>query len=938
MGWLNFDASKVGFEALEKLREELNSWDALDFLDKVRRYFHNDLDSGDKKKIDLAIQVLGLEPQLEKVKALVAKIPPGAWKLFDRLSQVTDRFSLQLLGKDDRFQALDGPWSSKLGFELTSEVGIQAFSARQNIAILPELEVPSGVAYFQVDGVGRLSIEAGGSFAFTGGGVNAGIQAGGQVELAYLFEDEPGTLAVSALLRHGQHLMAPFHLEKIGNAYQHHLRAVQLMAQGNLALNAGLSVGQTWGTEVPVDSDTLEVDTTFGFDASATGGITASVVLAGGYDLLIQPQASGKVSVQLKRSKDRSRSLGINLEAQVAITGLDVIGQAILDKFIPDARPWIAKLTPFQDLGNLVRQKLSEQLGDYLNESKNQALRDQLVKVVTGAGTSESLNQAVMAAVQGEVNEQLDRWTTEAGELSGQVVARAADRLALTGEARTLFIEELTGKLVEGIGAVKSDLRGNLAQWFKEQEGELETLLKPLEAFGAKVGELIGQTQDLADRVLEPVLQFLDRYQTYRGKLQEAVDGAARLKIGLNFSRAYASTESGGVMLDLLIDPRVPQAREFFRQMMWGSFTELMTHLQNASDSNSELPGVALLGGSFSKQLGKTVTTDFSVDFAGIDIGIKTIRDLDLNATWDLAGNILAGSGSAMVQKVSSIGRETRSASFVNLLELAGGTDHLPGKIFSSSVSLALEDERIQIGEIGSYLGSLEKSGLLAEGTTKQAIARYDAMDHKHIGAAISLSFPIQGDDLMTFLDAPADEILLRGFENNLTIFEPKATTRNSVLKFLEQHFQGGTRLDKIKLVLRKANDVRTAERLVTTDPNKTAVRRNSRKVWLYSRNAKVLVNMQEIMKKVAAMPLEGPDREANLKALKQLLNQFNREVARVLKAGGLISQFTNRVPKPTLAFIATLRELSQDRGVPIPLVPVIRWRQDGQQVDEILV
>jgi len=938
MGWLNFDASKVGFEALEKLRKELQSWDALTFLEKVRQFFNKELDPEDTAKIQLAIDILGLSSQVDAVGELVGKIPPGAWNLFERLSQVSDRFSLPLLNQGDRFQTLDGPWSSSLGFDLTSEIGINAFSARQNIEMLPDLEVPSGVAFFHVEGVGRLSVEAGGSLALTGGGLNVGVQAGGQVELAYLFKETPSTLVITALLEHGKDLVPPFSLEKIGAAHQKHLHAIHFLAQGDLAFSAGVEIGQTWGNVVSVESDLLEVDSKVDFELSAAASLSANVTMAGGFDLLIQPQENGKVSVKLKKSKDRSRTLGFNLNTQIGITGLDVIGQAILDKYIPDAQPWIDELRPFLDLGNLIRREISGNLGGFLAQPENQVLRDQLVQVVTGAATSEALEAAVLATIENQANGQLEQWTREAEALSSEVLNKAADRFELTGQARELFLDELSVRLNEVIGKARENLQTRLERFLADKAGEeLRKLLEPLENFGAEVDELVNQTQDLVNLVLEPVLLFLNRYQSYRNKIQAAVDGAARLKVGLDFSRAYASTVSGGVMLDLLIDPAVGQAREYFRQILWGSFRELMAQLQKATLANP-VAGVEVVGGSFSKRLGKRVTTDFSVDLGDFKALFSSSREVNLNVTWDLAGNIEAASGNASVEKVSSIGREKKSASFVNLLELAGGMAALPSKIFSSSVSLAYEDERIRISEIRGHLGSLEKTGLLPEGTTDKTIARYDAMDLQHVGAAISLSFPLQGEDLRVFLEASEDEILLKGFENNLMVFETNTRMRNGVLKFLDTRFTGGDRLAKIKFILNKAGDLSTAERLVSKTPRQSE-KRNSRKLWLYGRNAQVLVNMQKIMKKVAAISLVGPQREDNLNEVKTLLNQFNREVSSVLKTGNLLRQFvTDRVPKPTLAFIATLRELAQGSEEPVPLIPVIRWLNDGQPVDEILI
>ena len=936
MSWLQFNQSILA--ALEKIWSQLAEVQALTFLQKLRQFFEGTLPPEKAKPYQLAIEVLGIGNQVEAIRQFLERIPPSAWQLFSALSQVQDTLTLPIVNEKEDGLKIPGPGSLGLSLELSAEASLQAFSARQNIDLVPDLKIQAGQTFLLLEAIGRVSIGAGGSGNFGSGSVNLDVSTGGSVELGYLFEDVPSSLVIASLLRHLPQLCQPFDLERLGGSFQKELRAVSLQAQGNLNVSGGLQLGQSWGTEIVIDQDAMGLHSPIGIQAAADLGITAAIRLEGGFDLLVQPAANDWISVQLKRSSDRSKNLAINLQSQIEIHGLDVVGRAILDRYIPDAQPLIQELTPYLDLKGLLINGLSQQLSGVLNSPEAEPLRNQLATILIGQTSSEDLVNALLDFIGQSVNSQLDAWSGDAKSYVERVIHETATRLGLTPESTQLLQEKVSGPLTERLAQAKSELEDFLRQWVESQpKTTLLKVLKPLDAFGAKVGELLDDTQNLVNRILEPVLEFLDKYQGYRNKVQKAVDGAAKLKIGLNFSKAWQATKAGGLMLNLELDPSSAEAKEFYKQISLGSFHQILAAVQKAADEGTNLPGVRLVSGSFRQVLGKKVQTDFSIDLGQTTGSSQSLRELQLEATWDLSGNILTATGSSQVQQIFKFLGETRSAQFVNLLELAGTGQSDAAKLFSSSVSLTFRDEKIKVSEIQGIFENLERLGLIQEGLTQRTVSQYDAMDHQNLGAAIGISLPLENADLRRFLSKSRSEVLIAGFTNNLDVFRERAENKRAVREFLQTNISGATLIAKLDTLLNGAGDPFTARQVF--GGGRVKFEALAYQAWTYARYANVLFNMQQIMKQVAAISLVGPHRNANLQTIYGLLDNFNKEVNMVLKVRKWLDFFVkNSVPKTTLAFLLSLRALSSENDQSSPLVPVIRWAKDGQLVDQIML
>lgn len=934
MAWLKVQHSVLA--SIEKIWHQLNEKKALTYLELLHQFLEGELPPEQAQKYDLAIQVLGLQSEVTKLRAFLDKIPPAAWQLFTPLSQLQDELTLPLIASSGLPEKVEGPWNIAFGFEARAKLGIEAYSARENIAWAPHIKAQAGEAYLQIEAVGSLNASVNAGAQFSSGSAHLGFGAGGQVELAYLFKDVPKSLVISGLLKHAPSLRSPFQLKGIGQGFKKQLSAVHLQAQGNLQLNGGLSVGQTWGTNFIVDNHTLGVETPVGIDADVGAHLRAQYQLKGGFELLVEPAAGGWVSVKLRRSKNRNQSLDFNLDSQVVVTGLDKIGHAIIKNYLPDAQLLIEQLSKYLDLAELLRDELGKKLSDFLNKPDQADLRQHLVLVLTGAGQSENLSTALLKMLAEQANNQLNFWEGQATDVAEKAIQDTVLKLGLAPETQQLLTSKLKGELVKALEKIKADLRTDLDTWLQgKPAAQLTALLKPLDSFGALVSQWVAQAQDLADKFLKPVLAFLNTYQSYRQKIQKAVDGAAKVKLGLSFARSWQKTNAGEVMLNVYLNPSVPAAEAFYRQIVLGSFSELLAGVQQAADKGEDLEGVKLVGGSFSKSFGKKVQTDFSIDFGKSPSSSQSLREMNLNATWDLSGNILTASGKANVQKTFRFLGETRAAQFVNLLELAGAQQESADKIFSSSVSLTFRDERIHVKEIRGILENLERLSLLPSGITDRTIAHYDAMDRKHVGAAIGIGMPLDMSDLNMFLKQPRDKILEIGFENNKNIFLNRKGEHRVLNDFLEQRIPGTRLAQKIEFLLAGATEPFSARDIFSG--GKSRFKAPAYQAWTYSRYAEVLARMQVIMNDVAAIPLKGANREANLKKIFRLMDTFNREVNMVLKVRKWLDFFTkSTVPKSTLAFILSLRELSSRDGDVSPLIPVIRWATDGYQVDQI--
>ncbi|MCP5048440.1 MAG: hypothetical protein GY940_14820, partial [bacterium] len=868
-------------------------------------------------------------------------------------------------GKGVSYGNLAGPLNSLIGFNATGNL-VLSLEAMDTVTVLGQ---PAGVTpgagerFLRMGLLGKLEVGANVSAPVGFIGIKGSASAKGSASLDYYFANKTRWLLVEALIADIPDLVSPFNAAAIATKQTHQVKAIQLNVGGALNASLGISAGKTWGTSFNVKNKSLDLDTEVQISAGASVSFEAGLNLQAAWNVLVVPGPDQTLAVRIQKDYSREKSYTFSLDASIGISGLDAVGTAVINKYMPDATELLTKLNEFSNFGTLLKSKVREKLNNLLDKDGDDSVKQELVKVVVGDSGASDLSGAIGDAVESALNEKLDLLESKAANAGQAILTGAAQKLNLPGNLGTKLVEVAGKKINTMLSDITSKLEGKLAALISENENRLDSLFKPLEEVGTKVSELTADVDKLSQELLGPIIKFLTRYQRLRDKLTAAVQGSSRLKLGLHIGRSLNASTGTGTLLEFEVDTTNPNAGGLYKQMMAGNFKNALAAARKGENGSD---GIKLVGGSFRATASQKVTTDVSLNIFGAQFGAKTLMSSDVQAQVDTSGNIMIATSKAEFQRMFKALGESQMVRFINLMEIpgagqpGGGSDSgdkpVETKIFSSGLSLTYQDNSLKKSELEAYLGSLTKGNLITAESLNAASLRYDQVleearaKNEKVGAEIGMSISLTSDDIKTLIAVQDSDIDSKAINNQLnTYFYNKNDDYKIFTRVLSNwNNPDKTHKDVFQQIRAIASAGKLGDALIRYDISRPGETKNMELVvgktldlldaaWHIGRNASNLVKIVRNMEVASKVKFT----EENLKTEVNKLNGFNKEMNKYLKdwlkVQGILASLgieKAAVPSVTLAFIATIGELCQlgYKGTQF-LTPVVKWSlREGKQ------
>lgn len=920
-------------------RESLSEISAQEAAIVVRKYLDGKLTGPRKQALDSLVSTLGLGGKLAQVRTKWKALPDEGRALIARLDE-TDLVEFSLLNEKLKPKVLDGPWKSELQYEVDTALKLEVEGLDDGDSELSDLGIVPGTgnSMLNLELAGRLGLKGGGNIPFSTGalggsiGGSAGIAGGAAV--SYYFRNRSDTLLAVALREDLPCLVSPFEIADIEMAGKVKLSAVRFQADGNLNLSMNASAAAVWGTTVSVESESVDLKTEAVIGVGASAEYSTDIKLEGAFELLFLPNPNGgPLTVRLLRSRSDEKRSTFNVDASVGVTGLDEVGRAVIKKYIPDSEELLRELEPYLDLGTMLdsafRDRLSSELGKL-----PKFVQKALLGTMTGATTDSEATAIIWEELKIVTDTQLDLLSGDAKAKGTELVGEVADRIGLPVELRQRFTERIGVWMARQIEQIKAELQEKLNELVQGKSNNvLVTLLKPLADLGANVNTLIQQSGDLAKEILEPTITFIERYQEYRNKLVKAVEGAAKLRVALSYSRSLRRTASNSVVLEFKVDPANERAGELVRQMLLGSFQEA---LEAARQQMGGSQGIELIGGTFAVHLGHTVDTGINIDLIGFTLGSRSVLRETVDANWDVGGNVLAIAGTTDFQRTSKALSEWRSLRFFNLFELASSGKGNAG--LAGGLAISVTDEKLHSKELRRALESLEDVGLIALGSTARALDRWDDLhdEYEDIGATYGFSYPLTQEDLRRFAGRAPAAIIDSAISNQVVAHYPgtgaRERFRSRLHLMLGDQASGNWKQDIKAIHSLFTNRAQIGSRF----KHLGQVAKAGKTAWTMVENAHNLVTIRAIVREMLDIRLDPVKFDKQAEHIHARLSEYNDCLKGWLKA---YWTGRDRLPKKTLAFVRTIHDLTgQPNSSEPPLVPVIKWDLDGEPLDELIV
>lgn len=729
-----------------------------------------------KDAVDKVLNGLNLTDKVEMLKATWKKIPQRLRNVLTvsledyNESEHSEDFKWKVLGNDGEelvYNGFKGPWQSVIDFNARAELGLElqaldCDAAGKAIGI----ECEDQERLLKMGLLGKLEVGAAASLPTGFVGIKGEAEARGKASLDYYFANNARLLFIEALIQDLPNLASPFDAEGISGKAEHQLKAIQLNVEGSVGASIDISAGEVF--EATFKEGTPAVPDKIGVAASVKVGFQAGFKLNGAWNVLVIPDNQNHSMLMVKVEKDTSKekSTSISLDASVGISGLDKVGEAVSNRFLPDANKLLEKLKEYSNFGSLLEAEVKNKLKELLNADTDDTLENKLVEVLVGEDNAGKLADVMGSAVETTLNEKLDLLEDKASRAGKSIIKGVVDKLDLRKRLGKNLTNKLVntakGKLAEFLNSIVDKLKKSLDEIINNNQDNLENIFKPLETIGETVEDLIEKANQDSQQLLTPVIKYLTRYQDFRNKVTAVAQSISGENIGLHLGRSLNVSQGTSTLLEFEVDTSFEKAREYYKQMVAGNFKE-------ALNAKKDLDGVDLIGGSFKTYREKKLSTDFSLNIFGFKITSQTIMNSKVHIDRDAARNIVMAKSKAEFEKSAKVTGESRMVQFINIMQIPGSTgDQDAGprqtKIFSSDLSLTYRDTKLNKDELDAYLGSLGKLKLLSKDRMKAVLSRYDELEKqakkekKKMKGEIQLSMALESTDINNLIEKLDDE------------------------------------------------------------------------------------------------------------------------------------------------------------------------------------
>ncbi len=974
--WFNESVRDKALKVLDELAAQFIDKDGNpDWRQAVNvfsQFCANTLPPPQKNLVDTIVAKLNFTATVNDLRTFWQKIPADVRTILTlSLAENNNPCTWAILGQDGlgvNYGNIKGPWQSLINFKANAGLSLVMQAMDKNAVPLQSvgLTCADTERMFKLGLLGNLVLGAGGSlplgFIGSTSSVSAGLSITGTATLDYYYTDSAKWLFVEALIHDLPHLASPLDAVDIAAEMKNNLAAIQLNIGGTLIANLGISAGTTWGTQFNVKDTSVDLDTKAQVGASVQAGYQAKLNLAGSWNVLVKPNSQNRNTLNVKvfKATSSSKSSTFSLGASIGISGLDVVGDAVIKKYMPDASALLTALTPYLNMGDLLKQEVIKQLADLLKVGAGgteDTLKNALVSALVGDSRAADLSNVFGEAAKTALNSELTLLATHVGDEGLKLLTKIVADLKLATDLAKKVIDTASSKMNGLLNDLENQLKTYLTKIITDNQNIVTVLFKPLETVGVDMKTLIGDINTISQQLLGPVIAYLTKYQNLRKKITDAIATSKSLTLGMYIKRISESSDAMNTFLEFQVDTSNANAGAYYQEMLAGNFSNA---LEAAGKSVNGSDGIMLSGGNFKASASHKMTSDITLNIFGAQFTSQTLMSSDVQVEVDVAGNIMLASTMAEFQRVFSGLGEMRTVQFINNFEIPGavpvGADFSVLKLIGSGLAMTYSDTKLSDKELKSYLGSVAGSDLISLDSMQKVVQRYDQLalqastEGKSMGAEIGLNMVFTSDDLQMLLNTADSEIENKALQIQLSCYFVDNSDKylaftnvlfkwylcsNDVYGQIKDIAASGELGDALsKYEIDKENP--TVPRDMTTVP--ILDRHYLNIAWSTGRNAKNLVKIVQNFRNAAKISFSQATLQQDVNTLNGYNNEMNKYLRDWLEVRGILSSLgiqDESVPAVTLAFIATIGEICQMgyKGTEF-LTPTVKWSILGDQME----
>ncbi|WP_144391572.1 hypothetical protein [Pleionea sediminis] len=524
------------------------------------------------------------------------------------------------------------------------------------------------------------------------------------------------------------------------------LRSIEVRHLNGIALSGSLSAGRT----APVFSSFDVNNKKYSVNASVTLGATAKyrAQLKEQYISRVSRSGSNALEITIESQNIKDTESQMALSASIKTSGLDELGVALVDAYLPYSDEWKARLSQWSDLGDSLQETCVEKLKEYFDSSE---LWQSLVDDLFGKGQRDQTSEFILEQINQELesaNESINNWISSASKDAESYVSRLLSDLKIPGGLRDFIVPQLNSTVTEFIDKKKEEVKSNIEQEVQalnsQSEEQVKDWLAPLATIGENVDELAASVNQSANILVNKLLTFLEDYQTLRQRLLNAAKKTAefQLALQLQYSRSLQS-KSNALLKIVLLDNESSenQVAKIYRDMMLGNVGDALTQaraLQAAGDTS-----VISIEGTFEQWQQEAESTSIGIQLPNFKLYHNKKRISEIETTINQNGQLTFGSLKGTFEEASQGFNESRKLTLFNTTNLvqAAKQSELP---MIGGLGYTLTDESLKSGELQTFLSNIEDVGegkLIAKGTTKRALELYSKVKKPDLYAVLRLNF-----------------------------------------------------------------------------------------------------------------------------------------------------------------------------------------------------
>jgi hypothetical protein len=959
------DATNAGGRLLD-LNTEL-----IRVLDKVRELLENDgevLDWGDvllelyRKRdarsvraavIDEALSELGIDEadvfeRLDQLEGYLVEIQERMEPLLLRLGTPGSLVDAEIgFSAGDR-SLQSGQVAFLVGGDLQADLEVRSYagSTRPDDWTGP---LAAGRALQEVAIGGNVAIRGSGRGAWgaLAAEASAAASTSGRVRVYHEFSAETPRIAALAVASTGW--AVPWDLDGLFDELRRPgatgFRSIVLNGSGNVEFAGSLGVGY----RASFDRDVLTPDGTEALRAEA--GVDGTLELhfkrSGSFAYRIDKDASGALRVRIERAAATRRAAELDLGASVEIHGLDGIADRYARAFFKDPETLLDQLDDWTRPGDRVVDAIAKKDWDH-------PVVKQIGALLIGEGTAKQLSNAAVTrletAIGRELNERLPFWSADSRSLARKLTGRLSERFDLDGELGGKLREAIEDKLAERIDQARGKLEGHVGKLLDSAGDAGAELLDPLEAVGIDVSALREEANATAGDLLQPVIDYLKRYERIRLRLLAALKQTARLKLGIRIGGSISRSRETSTLLSFRIHEVDKTTRTVHRAFVLGRLGQAWPEFETACTEGA-IDDVDGLFGFIARRESKLGFSLHFGDFGSVQRYRAKAEEVHFHV--DPSGNILAANAVLEQEAVARAFHVRRSIGVVGSYDLVAALRdpaQLPAPL---SFSIGYGDGKLRSPELAQFLGSLEDDRLgqplLAPGAADAALDRYRAILEQHglshAQARIDLAIPVTPETLAKLVevrDAVGIEFIRRAaVEIQLRVLLPHTGQAGLLHELAAAHagsvdpvdfalamYERGIRrsashLDRLSVDIWGRRDTRTHS---VTDQLARRINRiglNANAIVRVVEGIAAIADLQDQLRSLDVSPTEA-DLEPLRRRIALATEKINNGLDNWLKVRGVISGlFDEALPEQTVAFLALLAELSPEHQRLMPIVKV---------------